>query len=194
MRGRLVLFIFCFFCTFSAIAEFDVVPAIDRRILSPLTRLNQTSPLQCKLKEVNDAEEGCRLIRDNSWQVTVPFASKEKFLKLQKSYGNKQEFYKAYGLVPPSDEQLKTINADLPMGFSTNPKNKTISVNCFVCHGGMVNGRPFEGAANQNLNLQKLSEDLGTELLDFNKRLYAAMGGFHGRGRSGQDGNDDSFV
>lgn len=108
----------------------------------------------------SDADEGCDIIRNQANEFSYPFAKTDDFIRLENSYSNRQDFLSKYGLVEASEEQKKSINAELPMGFTFSADKKLIHVNCYLCHGGLVQGRPFEGAANTKLRFQELADDL----------------------------------
>lgn len=102
------------------------------------------------------AEQGCEVIRDQSYKFSFPFTSTDDFMRVVKESGGMAKFRKRFGLAPPSREQLKGPNADLPTGFTYNSDRSKIHMNCFLCHAARVNGETIEGAANGNLRFAEL--------------------------------------
>lgn len=103
-------------------------------------------------------EDGCEIVREHADKFSYPFAKSKEFFEIQSKYSSPEVFYKKFGLVKPSEEQLNGKNSDLPMGFTYGKNKKYIHINCYLCHGGYVDGIPYEGAANTQLRFQELAD------------------------------------
>lgn len=110
-------------------------------------------------KVITPAEEGCDAIRNESYKFSLPITTTKDFDQLVKQSGGMEKFREKYGLFPPSDEQKSGPNSELPMGFTLSADKKTVSFNCFLCHGQAVGNKSIEGGANSKLRFQELYSD-----------------------------------
>ncbi len=73
--------------------------------------------------------------------------------------------YRRYGLTPrPGD------SAGRPLQYVVTAEGQW-SMNCFACHGGTVNGRPFPGAPNRDYALETLTRDIRRTKLRLGKPM-----------------------
>lgn len=102
----------------------------------------------------------------------------EDLQRLKKKFKSNAEFLRHYGLLPRSTQLAAGRNSDLPIGMTYSADRKSIHFNCFLCHAGLVNGEPYEGAPNTKLRFQELIDDL--KLSDLNSHIYKLGGGTFG--------------
>lgn len=121
----------------------------DEHITSPISRHNSSS--MCRKEDLSIAAAGCNFVRKDAWKFTLPFGTLNDWKKLERKEGGRDSLYRKFGFV-----RSPSPNGDLPMGITLAPNGKDLHFNCFLCHGGSVNGRPFEGAANAELKIDEL--------------------------------------
>lgn len=103
---------------------------------------------------------GCKLVREEAYRFSAPFVSTSGFQEAVKAAGGIEKFREKFGLFPASAEQRRGPNADLPMGFTYNKDRTQVHINCFLCHGGQVNGSSVEGGANGRLKFSELHNSI----------------------------------
>ncbi len=124
-----------------------------------VNHFNESISKDCN-RHRSPADEGCDIVRNRAAEFSPALTTTQDFKRLIAQSGGMDKFLAKYGLNPPSSEQIKGPNADLPMGVSYSADKSHVHINCFFCHGSTVNGRAFEGGANSNLRLAELQNAL----------------------------------
>lgn len=127
---------------------------VESAIVSPLKKPQCET---CENLNPSKVEEGCDFIRNQSWKFSFPFGRIMDWRDLQNEQGGPAAFYKKFGLIPSPKS-----NNGLPMGVTLGPNGRDLYFNCFLCHGGTVNGEPFEGASNSKIKVDELLRSLKT--------------------------------
>ena len=96
------------------------------------------------------------------WKLDSPPDKSITALNFEKRYGMHQPPYNNDGL--PMGLKLATF----PYTLGTV---KGIALDCLICHGGILDGKPYPGLGNNSLDLQTFFEDMNTS--DGNKKPLA---------------------
>ena len=84
-----------------------------------------------------------------SWPKELQLATKDLSQQQRRMIA-----FERYGLTTRPDD-----NSNQPLQYVVSEDGKW-TMNCFACHGGLVNGKPFPGAPNNKIGLQTLTEEI----------------------------------